>query len=81
MYKRQEAIRTPIVKFFVETFEKYSIVTTTGEDPDEAKTRIETEYELGELPEGYESVSYTHLDVYKRQLVAYHYYYTKNRKD
>lgn len=51
-----EAIRTPIVKFFVETFEKYSIITTTGEDPDEAKTRIETEYELGELPEGYELV-------------------------
>lgn len=51
-----EAIRTPIVRFFVETFEKYSIITTTGEGPEAGKTRIEREYELGELPQGYELV-------------------------
>ena len=51
-----EAIRTPIVRFFVETFEKYSIITTTGEGSEAGKTRIEREYELGELPQGYELV-------------------------
>ena len=51
-----EAIRTPIVRFFVETFEKYSIITTTGEGSESGKTRIEEEYEVGELPPGYELV-------------------------
>lgn len=52
-----EAIREPVIEFFVKTFEKFSVIFYNEEDISEENPIIEEYYAPTYLPEGYTKVS------------------------
>lgn len=60
-----KAIREAVIDFFVETFEKFSIVGFKDEDILENNKTIETYYAPTYIPEGYSLVSDEKLEMYR----------------